>query len=61
MSVIQERMQVVAELIEQVKAHPMCGKFEDDGACFLVIYPAGDFCVHGCRAEYRQIGKAIAL
>ncbi len=61
MSIVKERTQAVVKLIEQVKVHPMCGKFKDDGAYFLVIYPNGDFCVHGCRAEYRQAGKAVAL
>ena len=61
MPIIQERMAAVESKLEELKAHPMCGRFEDDGAYFLVIYPAGDFAVHGCRAEYRHAGKSIAL
>lgn len=57
---IQSRTAAVETAKSEVLAHPMCGKFEDDGGAFLVIYPAGDFPVDGVRVSYEN-GKAWAL
>lgn len=48
------------EALDAVRAHPMCAKFEDDGATFTVLYPAGDFHVDGTRVCYTK-GKRWAL
>lgn len=50
----------VVKAKDAVLAHPMCGRLEDDGAAFLVIFPAGDFPVDGVRVNYSG-GKARAL
>lgn len=58
---IQENITKVKIALENVKAHCMCLKLEDDGARFTVIYPNGDFQVHGTRVSYRENGKLWAL
>lgn len=51
--------------LADVKAHPMCAKFEDDGCAFIVTYPAGEFGVvyGGVRVHHRDLvgGKAKSL
>lgn len=49
----------VASLTAQVRAHPMCLTFEDDGRYFRVIYPAGMY-PNGAQSSYGD-GKAAAL
>jgi len=61
MSIIQERTDRVLNLIQSVKEHCMCLNFVDDGGYFMVVYPDGDFQVHGTRIDYRDLGKAKAL
>lgn len=55
----KENIQIVNDLIEEVKSHPMCLRFCDDPCHYLVLYPAG-FRLDGTRAS-KDGGKAIAL
>lgn len=59
MSVIAERTQIVMDLIESVKDHCMCARFEDDGTTYRVIYPEGYF-PEGVQCS-QGMGKAVAL
>lgn len=62
MTQIAERIARVAELLEAVRNHPMCGELQDTGDCFRVIYPAGDFPVDGLQSVVRRgEGRAVAL
>jgi hypothetical protein len=62
MSTINQRVFDISAVKTRLKNHPMCGKFEDDGAAFIVYYPAGEWGVvySGVRASYRD-GKLKAL
>lgn len=55
-----ENIACVADLLTTVKRHPMCARFTEEAGRYLVIYPAGDFPVHGVQASQGG-GKAIAL
>lgn len=59
---VQENIDRYNKFLKLVKEHPMCGKLEDDGANFIVLYPCGDFGVvyEGVSSPYRT-GKADAL
>lgn len=62
MSQIAERTARVAELLEAIRNHPMCGELQDMGGCFRVIYPVGDFPVDGLQSVVRRgEGRAVAL
>ena len=61
MSNVQENIAKVKLLIDEVKDHCMCAKFQDVGGAFIVIYPYGDFPVDGVRVGYLTNGKAWAL
>ncbi len=60
MSIVQERTNEVSRLMALVKDHCMCRRFVDEGSSYLVIYPEGDFAVHGTRVSH-GMGKANAL
>lgn len=62
MATIGENSVAVRAAKARVKNHPMCGRFEDDGAAFIVYYPAGDWGViySGVRVSYRD-GKLKSL
>lgn len=55
-----ENKQAVDNLIVKIKDHPMCLTFEDQGGGYQVIYPEGEFKVHGVRASAGG-GKLKAL
>ena len=55
-----QNKQAVDDLIAEIKDHPMCLIFEDQGGCYQVIYPEGDFQVNGVRAS-TGAGKLVAL
>ena len=58
---IQENIAAVQSAYEEVRAHPLCGRLEDDGVYIRVIYPAG-YWPDGCQCAYGvTIGKAEAL
>lgn len=59
---IVDNLAAFNKALADVKAHPMCAKFEDDGCAFIVTYPAGEFGVvyGGVRAHHRD-SKAKAL
>lgn len=59
MTTIKTRIQNINRLIESIKDHCMCAKFEDDGGKYRVIYPEGYF-PEGVQCSQR-IGKAVAL
>lgn len=59
MNTVKERTHRVNDLIEQVKEHCMCARFEDDGVKFRVIYPEGYF-PNGVQCS-QGMGKAAAL
>jgi hypothetical protein len=59
MSLVQERMDAVADLVAEVKDHPMCAHFIDEGANYVVYYPDGMY-PNGARAS-TGMGKALAL
>ena len=62
MSQIAERTARVAELLEAVRNHPMCGELREARDGFIVIYPAGDFPVDGLQSVVRRgEGRAVAL
>lgn len=51
---------LVADLLNRIKAHPMCLTITDKDGYYLVIYPSGDFRVGGVRVS-QGMGKAKAL
>lgn len=55
-----ENIKAVTDLISEIKNHPMCMKFEDQGSHYQVIYPDGDFRINGVRASTGG-GKQKAL
>lgn len=63
MRTIQENIDASVKALEEVKAHPMCGKIEDTGTSFIITYPAGDFGVvyGGILSKYQSCGKIRAL
>lgn len=56
---IQERIDAINDLLVELQAHPMCARFSDDGARYLVIYPEGMY-PDGAQAS-QGMGKALAL
>lgn len=62
MTQISDRTARVERVIAEIKAHPMCGEFQDLTTCFRVIYPVGDFPVHGLQSVVKRgEGRAVAL
>lgn len=59
MGIIQENIRAVEALIDSVKKHCMCLKFEETKHHFIVIYPDGYY-PNGCRIT-KEIGKIKAL
>ena len=57
---IQERAALVAARLAEVKAHPMCASFSEDRHWYFVVYPEGEFPVHGVRVS-KGGGKWVAL
>lgn len=57
---VRENISIVEDALESVKGHCMCAKFEDNGAQFRVIYPAG-MILDGVQATYQNCGKKVAL
>lgn len=57
---VGERVAQVTEAHAAVLAHPMCLRLEDAGGHYLVVFPVGDFPVHGVRVS-KGMGKAKAL
>jgi hypothetical protein len=56
----QQNIAEVNRLIAEVRAHPMCLRWQDDHGVYLVIYPDGYY-PNGVQAAHSQIGKAVAL
>ena len=58
---IQENIKALQFAYEQVRAHPLCGRIEDDGVYIRVIYPAG-YWPDGVQCSYGiTYGKGEAL
>lgn len=60
MTSIATRTALVAERLAAVRDHPMCADLQEDAGHYYVIYPDGDFPVHGVRAS-KGGGKWVAL
>jgi hypothetical protein len=61
---VQANVRAYQDKYEEVRGHCMCGRIEDDGVFFRVIYPAGDWPqgVGGVQASYGvRRGKLQAL
>jgi hypothetical protein len=56
----RQNVERVGALRAQVREHPMCLQLREDGGGATVVFPVGDFPVHGLRVGYRD-GKAVAL
>lgn len=52
MGIIQVRKRQVELLVKEVKDHPMCFQFFDNGQDYTIIYPPGEFPVHGVCCSY---------
>lgn len=57
-SIIQQRTDKVESLIKEIKDHPMCFDFIDQGSHYIVIYPDG-FQLDGCRIEITTKGETL--
>lgn len=57
---IRENAKRATEMLEKVKSHCMCARFEDLGGAYRVLYADGFF-PNGVQAAYAQCGKAVAL
>lgn len=57
----RELAAVAHRLETEIRAHPMCLRFERTTTYFQVIYPEGDFKTHGARASFVSGGKIAAL
>lgn len=57
---VADRKTKVSERHDMVMDHPMCASLTEDAGYYTVIYPAGDFPVHGVRAT-KAGGKHVAL
>ena len=56
----KDRLALVREREALIKDHPMCAELREDAGYYYVIYPSGDFPVHGVRAS-KGGGKWVAL
>lgn len=61
MSEIQDRIDEIAELVQQVRNHPMCARFTDEHGVYLVIYPEGYWPMGVQVTHTGRMGKATAL
>ena len=59
MNTPHDNVAAVTTLLAAVQVHPMCAKFQDDGAHYLVYYPEG-YWPDGARVS-QGMGKAKAL
>ncbi len=58
---IRENINTLKESMYCVEAHHMYASLQDNGAGFVVTYPAGDFPVDGLFSSYRDCSKSEAL
>lgn len=57
---VQDNIAEVKFVLEAVKSHCMCAKFQEDKTHYLVIFPPSDWPVDGIRVA-KDMGKAKAL
>lgn len=58
---IKQNIEAKRAAFAAIRAHPMCGRVEDEGGKLLIIYPEGDFCVQGVRCDHSAKGMTRAL